>query len=176
MRFKLMICALFMSLSSIAQDKPLEAVKRRVSDIRIVGKFVYLSKNDKRNILGQELYFSFTSDDGRQLAYPAKVRDEDLANKIKQNPSGQYYISAVPTDESLTVGEMQQKVHFLNIINASVVDLSSLGTKHVPGAPNAAVSGRQQMDRPTITGINDTITNSIIFSAGAALLGSMLIQ
>lgn len=152
--------------------------KKEVSQHKLLGNFIYLNKTDKRNDLGYEYYLKIDTKKG-QLAYPVKFSDEKLKNFVRQNMSKQFLVKAVPTNENVFVGisETRTTVMVMNVIQAKPIDLASIGYKGgLEAEVQPQMKGETQSGRPSISGINDTVTNSIIFSAGAALLGSMLLS
>lgn len=152
-----------------------DSTRRKVEDVKILGRFIHLPKGDVKNKLGHEFYFVFDSEKGEPLAYPAKFREKDLANTVRQNLNKQFFIRAVPTDEKMFVGEQQREVRVFNIMDAAVIDLGAIGSVSAPNTSQVTFGKTDRPEKPTFGGINDTATNAIIFSAGAALLGSMLI-
>ncbi|PIP96751.1 MAG: hypothetical protein COW00_17015 [Bdellovibrio sp. CG12_big_fil_rev_8_21_14_0_65_39_13] len=152
-----------------------DSTRRKVEDVKILGRFIHLPKNDSRNKLGHEFYFVFESDKGEALAYPAKFREKDLANTVRQNLNKQFFIRAVPTDEKMYVGEQQREVRIFNVMDASAIDLGAIGAVSSTNTSQVTFGKAERPEKPTFSGVNDTATNAIIFSAGAALLGSMLL-
>lgn len=152
-----------------------QSERRKVDDIKILGRFIYIPKNDARNKLGHEFYFVFQAENGSQLAYPADFRDKNLANNVRQNLGKQFFIRALPTDEKKLIGEQQQEVRVFNVIDAAAIDLGALGATDAGQSAQVTFGKKDRPEKPTIGGVSDTATNAIIFSAGAALLGTMLL-
>lgn len=149
--------------------------RRTVKDVKILGRFIHLPKNDSKNKLGHEYYFVFQAENGSQMAYPAEFRDQNLANSVRQNLGKQYFIRAVPTEEKKLVGEQQLEVRIFNILDAAAIDLGALGSTDTVAPGQVTFGKKDRPEKPTFGGVNDTVTNTIIFSAGAALLGTMLL-
>ena len=151
---------------------------------QLVGRFLSLKKSDSRNVIGTEFYFTLVTNKGVKMAYPVEVADKKLRKSIIQNLDKQYYISATSYKKKITEGELSREIPALKVEKAQQLDLGKLAFKDFThnkegeydpqglpliGGARLTKKGVVVTDR-----LNDTVTNSIIFTAGALLLGDIL--
>lgn len=128
-----------------------------------------LVRPDKKLNLPYEYYMTIQKSDGKVLAFPVKSKKVKIKGlKLKK----QYLVDFEPETENLTLGETKQKVTIMNIISAKEISLTDLqastNTDNIQkGRPK---DPRQKQD----VRINDKLTNAIIYTAGAILLGSII--
>ena len=165
--------------------------------LKMVGQVFHLSKTDKRNLYGFNHYF-LTRDEknDRPLAYPVVFDAAVLEKTAKTLDQKTVLVQAKVEQIEIETGEKKQKISVLKIIAAKPLDLSSLSpgkstdnlqaptTKTNAGIASSIPAGGksepihgsyQRYPGPTIDGVNDTLTNTLIFSAGAVLLGTMFL-
>ena len=132
-----------------------------------------LIKPDKKLNLPYDYYMTLQKTDGKVLAFPVKSTKVDLSAMGKK----QYYvIDFEPKTETLTIGEKQSKFTVINLLkarNLSLKDLqASTNTENIEkGTPKDRRGGQQ--NRPDLR-MNDKLTNAVILTAGAILLGSII--
>ena len=177
----LILCLLFSfnaasepSVSQILESK--KVAGRR----KLLGKFHYIKKDDKRNpVKDFEFFFSLTNDKGKGYAYPVVITDEKVIKKIRAGGGQQFLIYATPDQKRIWVGENPKVVQVLKVSHANAISLGSLSPNdiNISSSNNYQSEMREkgQPDKATINGVNDTVTNAVIFGAGAALLGSILL-
>lgn len=159
-KFQCIILAFIFSFSSLATQT-------------YFGKFHKAPKVDN---FGFEYYFVLTAKDGntyKQIAYPAEFVSKDVKKGLTNIDSKQFRVELDISKKHLKVGESDQFVQVVQIKKAQEMNLSDLSTNKVPEYKielTSPKSGKLSKD-----GINDNVTNALIFGAGAALLGSILL-
>lgn len=122
--------------------------------------------------LPYKYYVTIQKSDGTVLAFPVKSKDINL-KLMKKN---QMYMMTFTTEtEKLTLGEKTQDFTIMNLIKAKYLTLKELGTMGIT-TENIQKNAPPQKSQKQGLRINDKLTNSIIATAGALLLGSMLID
>lgn len=114
-------------------------------------------------------YVTIQKSNGQILAFPLKSKSIDL-NKLSKDKL--YLLEFSPSTEELTIGEKKQKFTIVNLIKAKELSTKDLGTKE-------ELSDLQKNAPKPLPGkshlrINDTLTNTVIITAGAILLGSII--
>lgn len=147
---------------------------------KLLGKFHYVKKGDTRNPIQEfEYYFSLTSDKGKGYAFPVVIDDKKVLKKIRGSLGSQFLIYAVADEKRIWVGENPKTVQVLKVSHANSISLGSLSPMdiNISSSNNYQSEMREkgQPDRATVSGLNDNVTNAVIFGAGAALLGSILL-
>jgi hypothetical protein len=149
---------------------------------KLYGHFLKLDKSDNRNVYKHDYYFHFKNRDGRSMAYPVVIKDANFINQIEKNKASDFYIEANAEKEYLPLGEMNQKVEIVKLELQSLknINLAELSFHPVKGykttASNIKMNQKKSVkDVPTISGLNDNATNAVIFTMGAALLGTMIL-
>lgn len=143
--------------------------------VRLSGQFVI-----KKNIANQnsDLFFKIKDSDGKSYAYPVRVKNKKLNKSIRSNLNKTYTIEGIAKQRSIKVNETNRFVHFLDISSASIFDLKSLGiadSQHIDRDPDIPYYNRE--DPSKSKGgyrVSDKVANSVIFAAGAALLGTLI--
>ena len=168
MKALIIIGTLLLNLSVFAQKEEV---------LRISGKFVI-----KKGVQGldSDLYFRIKDKEGKSYAYPVRISDKKLNNLVHKNIKKTYTIEAVAKQKSIKINEVSRFVHILDISSASTFELKSLGvasTDNVNREPDIPYYDRTSPSKSTGGyKISDTAANSIIFAAGAAILGALITQ
>ncbi len=181
---KALILALSLILSTQAFSEPsvsqiLES-KKVPGRRKLLGKFLYIKKDDKRNPVGKfEYFFTLTSDKGKGYAFPVVITDKKIEAKVKANNGQQFLIYATPDQKNIWVGENPKTVQILKVSHANTISMGSLSPRdiNISSSNNYQSEMREkgQTEKATISGVSDNVTNAVIFGAGAALLGSILL-
>lgn len=182
MRLAIAIILLFTSLEAISGpsvNQILES-KRVPGRRKLLGKFHHIKASDKRNPTGKfEYFFSLTSDKGKGFAFPVIINDKNVIKKIRASLGQQFLVYAVPGEERVWVGENPKTVQVLKVSHANAISMGSLSPMdiNISSSNNYQSEMREkgQPEKVTISGVSDVVTNAVIFSAGAALLGSILL-
>ncbi len=123
--------------------------------------------------LPYKYYVTIQKSDGTVLAFPVKSKDINL-KLMKKN---QMYMMTFTTEsEKLTLGEKTQDFTIMNLVKAKYLTLKELGTMGITTENIEKNAPTKKGQRKSGLGINDKLTNSIIATAGALLLGSMLVD
>ncbi len=167
MKAYLLIFTLIFSISSYSKD-----------NIKFVGTFLKMQKNDPKNITGDEYYFVVEKDLERKAIFPVEISDKKLKAKIKAGSnklSSSYYISAQLKYKKVQIGEQDKNIPYLKIDKYKKIDLAQLSLQKEEYKPSDAltVSKNSAEVSHTVDGINDTLTNTIIGVAGALILGDI---
>jgi hypothetical protein len=177
----LILCLLF-SLTAASEPSVSQILdsKKVAGRRKLLGKFHFIKSSDKRNPVKEfEYYFSLTTDKGKGYAYPVFLTDEKVIKKIRAGAGQQFLIYATPDQKRIWVGENPKVVQVLKVTHANAISLGSLspGDINISSSNNYQSEMREkgQPDKATISGVSDVVTNAVIFSAGAALLGSILL-
>jgi len=148
--------------------------------IRLSGKFVIKKSAKMERKFGTKYFFQIKDESGKDFAYPVVVKDKKLKGLILKNPKGFFTISATPSQKRVQVGEISRYVHVLEVKSANTFSLKSLGVapsdKVNKAGPTVPYYHRKDPNRSPTFQISDKAANSIIFAAGAAILGAMLIN
>lgn len=128
-----------------------------------------LIKPEKKLNLPYDYYITLQKSDGKVLAFPVKSAKINLDLMYKKKL---YLIKFEPTTETLTVGEKKQKFTVINLLAAKYLTLKDLqastDTQDIQkGKPKSKAT------KPDLR-INDKLTNAVIYTAGALLLGSII--
>lgn len=151
---------------------------------RLVGKF---QKADSKysKIAPEGVFFMIVTEKGDTLAFPVTFANSAEKKKVMGALEKTYAVEGESTQ--LTVvgesSEVEQRVHVLKLAKVEQVALSELRPK-ISANTEMEVAGKP-MQKPTsakgptprspgVSGVNDTVTNAAIFTAGAILLGSIL--
>jgi hypothetical protein len=139
------------------------------------GQFLRLSKTDKKAISGQRDYFIVDTSEKGKHALPLLWKNNGLERKVLSGQ--QYVIKGKVLSKSIIVGELKKVVKYVEVQSVKTIALNELGaTSELDDfGIQANAKGKEIVYRYKRGNINDTVTNSIIFGAGAALLGSMLL-
>jgi hypothetical protein len=147
--------------------------------LTLSGKFISKKGQPMAKKYGTDYFFQIKDEKGKTYAYPIMIKDKKVAEMVRKNRTKVFTVVAVPTQKKMRVGEVSKYVHVLDIKEASVFSMKSLGVQDggiQDQGPNAPYYDRSRPSKSSPTfNISDTAANSIIFAAGAALLGSMLI-
>lgn len=154
--------------------------KRVAGRRKLLGKFFHIKANDKRNPTKEfEYFFSLTSDKGKGYAYPVIINDNKVLKKIRGSQGQQFLIYAVPDQKRVWIGENPKTVQVLKVSHANKISMGSLSPMdiNISSSNNYQSEMREkgQPEKATISGVDDDVTNAVIFGAGAALLGSILL-
>lgn len=168
--FLLVLALLFSSLSPMihADDK---VKKTHSTSHQVIGRFV----KPKASLgLPYKYYFIFSNSKGQKMAFPLVNKSSMDMKKIDFNEV--YHINVRPTEKVVSVGEMKKEVKVLEMVDGKVFNLGDLGMagKRLPMDPAPNIPAQNPAVPNTYT-INDKIANTAIFTAGAVLLGSMLV-
>lgn len=183
MKILFLMSVAFLALSNFAygQSKKIgenvKVVKLKQGKALLWGKYFYLAKRDRRNVIKQEHYFH-VNDNGSSLAYPIRFKNPQARKYILEQRDKNLYVEARYVEKVVVINEQRQKVVFLEINDAKAIGLADIGVKGhgeiAPGPGSLNNNSGPQSDKATIRGLNDTATNAIIFGAGAALLATIL--
>lgn len=121
--------------------------------------------------LPYKYYVTLQKSDGTVLAFPVRSKDVDL-KKLKKKEL--HLITFTTEAKKLTLGETTQDITIMNLLTAKYLTMKELGTMGIStdNIEKNVVSKKGQAKQGLR--INDKLTNSIIFTAGALLLGSMI--
>lgn len=148
--------------------------------LKLSGKFVIKSNSKMSRKFGTKYFFQIKDERGKTFAYPVVVKDQKIRKLISKNPRGFFTISATPSQKKVQVGDVSRFVHVLNIKEANTFSMKSLGVAKTDKLnsmePTVPYYHRENPNRSPTFDISDKAANSIIFAAGAAILGSMLIK
>lgn len=169
----------FEAISEPSVGQILES-KKVLGRRKLLGNFSYIKANDKRNPTGKfEYYFSLTSDKGKGYAFPVIIQDKNIINKIRSGRGEQFLIYATAEKTRIWIGEVPKTLQVLKVSHANSISLGHLSHSdiNISSSNNyqSEMRERGKNSSATISGINDTLTNTIIFGAGAALLGTLLL-
>jgi hypothetical protein len=148
--------------------------------LTLSGKFISKKGHSMAKKYGTDYFFQINDEKGKTYAYPITVKDKNMAKMIRDNRSKVFTIVAVPTSKKVQVGEVSKYVHVLDIKQAQVFSMKSLGLQEsdmqVPQSAHPYYDRSKERQASPTFNISDKAANSIIFAAGAALLGSILIK
>ena len=139
---------------------------------QIVGKFV---KPSKKLNLPYEYYFVYSNSKGQKMAFPLK--NKSSLNLDNVDFSQNYHINVRDSQKLVDVGESKKKVRVLEMVEGKVFNMKDLSyaAKQVPETDPAPKMPNDKTPHHPMFRINDNVANSAIFTAGAVLLGSMLL-
>jgi len=149
--------------------------KSKTATYQIVGKFVKPSKDLK---LPYNYYFVYSNSKGQKMAFPLINKSSLDMKSIDREQI--YHINVQDSEKMVDLGESKKKVKVLLMVEGKVFNMKDLSytaknapkgynTDPVPEIPNGKTP-HHPMFR-----INDNVANAAIFTAGAILLGSMLL-
>lgn len=168
--FIMALALLFSSLSPMIYAE--EKVKKTKSTThQVVGRFV----RPKASLgLPYKYYFIFSNSKGQKMAFPLVNKSSMDMKKIDFNEV--YHINVKPTEKVISVGETKREVKVLEMVDGKVFNLGDLGMagKRLPMDPAPDIPEQNPAVPNTYT-INDKLANTAIFTAGAVLLGSILV-
>jgi hypothetical protein len=148
--------------------------------LRLSGKFVIKTNSKMSRKFGTKYFFQIKDESGKTFAYPVIVKGKKMKNLIANNPRGFFTISATPSQKKVQVGDVSRFVHVLDVKEANTFSMKSLGIaksdKINKMEPTVPYYHRKDPNRSPTFNISDKAANSIIFAAGAAILGAMLIN
>jgi hypothetical protein len=140
---------------------------------QIVGKFVEPKKSLN---LPYRYYFVYSNSKGQKLAFPIVNKSKLKMNKV--DFSQMYHINVVDSEKLVDIGESKKSVKVLELVDGkmfNLADLSSAGKVIPQGADKPSIPHQETLHHPMFR-INDNVANAAIFTAGAILLGSMLVN
>lgn len=155
----------------------------------LVGSFKVLE--NKESQLGPYKEFFVFKYQGRYMALPVEFKDKNQFLKIKQNLQDTFVIEARFKNENLSLDGNEREIKVLAIEKFKRVSLkdfsmdvventpdNSEGSKYNPKGikigKNVRVMDPQSGGGVTISGINNTLTNTIIGAGAAALIYSVI--
>lgn len=147
---------------------------------RLVGKFK-LATGIYKKIAPEGLFFMIVNEKGEDLAFPVSFEKASERENILKSLDKTYLIDGSRAELAVVNGneEVVQRVHVLKIRSSREVALSELRPKMANVAEpmqKAVTKNEAGVSSPSLSGLNDTVTNAAIFTAGAALLGSILLK
>lgn len=149
--------------------------------LTLSGKFINKKGHSMAKKYGTNYFFQIRDEKGKTYAYPVVIKDKSVASSIRAQKSKVFTIVAVPTSKKVQVGEVAKYVHVLDVKQAEVFSMKSLGIqdkemKNIPDAHHPYYDRSKGKQAVPTFNISDKAANTIIFAAGAALLGSILIK
>ncbi len=138
---------------------------------QIVGRFV---KPNPKLGLPYKHYFIFSNSKGQKMAFPLVNKSSMDMSKIDYDQI--YHINVRQTQKTARVGEEKKSVKVLEMVEGKVFNMKDLGlaANKLPMEPTPNIPNQQSPHHPMFR-INDNVANTAIFTAGAILLGSMLL-
>ncbi|GEM_PF-4016715 len=119
--------------------------------------------------LPYEYYVTIQKSDGQVLAFPLKSKSVKLSDLKKDQL---YLLEFTPNTEKLTIGEKTQDFTIIQLSKAKALSTTDLGT--INNLDNIQQNAPQALPGKKHLRLNDKLTNSIILTAGALLLGSII--
>lgn len=170
------ILAIFFMLLASAQLFSAEDNKEH----RLVGKFK-VATGVYKEIAPEGLFFMIVNEKGEDLAFPVSFEKASERENVLKSLDRTYLIDGSRAELAVVNAneEVVQRVHVLKISSSREVALSELRPKisDAPKPMQKAVSkNKAGVSSPNLSGLNDTVTNAAIFTAGAVLLGSILLK
>ena len=144
------------SLTSTISAKPEKAIGQ-------------LIKPDKKLNLPYDYYITLQKSDGKVLAFPVKSAKIKLDLMYKNKF---YLLQFEPVTETLTIGEKKQKFTVINLLRAKYLTLKDLQAN--ASTDNIKKGKPKPKEVKPDLRINDKLTNAVILTAGAILLGSII--
>ncbi len=151
---------------------------------RLVGKFQKAAPKYSK-IAPEGVFFVISTEGGDTLAFPVSFKNAAEKKKVMAGLDKTYAVQGERAELTVVseTAEGAQRVHVLKLSEVEQVTLSELRPKI--SATSVTDTAGKPMEKPTsakgqpprspgVTGVNDTVTNAAIFTAGAILLGSML--
>lgn len=140
---------------------------------KVIGQVI---KPEKKLNLPYKYYITVQNSDGKIQAFPLKSKKIQPRLMLKDR---YYYMDVYPTDEKVTIGEKTQTIHVMNLVSAKLITMKELGM--TPPSEEGINSKDPVFNKKEGTvkrgpdfRMNDKVTNSLIFAAGATLLYSIL--
>ncbi len=167
---KFFLYFLFLASSLIHADESMK--------VKLLGEVLSPTEN---NTLNEKYYFIFneTSEDGSKTvrAYPIANKDKKTLEFIEQNKGKLIFIHAKTVVQKKQLNEIPMDVTYLEIDDLKTVELKDIKTKATdPNQPDLIEKNySQKSDRPVIQGVDDTVTNTLIFTGAALMLGRALL-
>ena len=147
--------------------------------LTLSGRFISKKGKPMAKKYGSEYFFQIRDEKGKIYAYPIIINDKNVAKKVKDNRNKIFTVVAMPTEKKIRVGEVSKYVHVLDIKKAAIFTMKSLAVQNKDINDEMSKHpyyNRSKPDKKSPSfNISDSAANSIIFAAGAALLGSILI-
>ncbi|PIK13809.1 hypothetical protein [Halobacteriovorax sp. JY17] len=168
MKALIVIGTLLLNLTIFAQSEEV---------LRISGKFV-----TKKGIQGvdTDLYFRIKDKAGKSYAYPVRISDSKLKASIQKNMKKTYTIEAIAKQKNIKINETSRFVHILDVKSATTFELKSLGISDEDDVNREPDIPYYDRENPANSKggyrVSDKAANSIIFAAGAALLGALIVK
>lgn len=150
------------------------------SQVKLLGDFIFANKNDQKNTLKEDLYFTFKHQKEERLAYPVITKNQEQLEYIKKNKGKIFFIYAKTVSKKRRFNEMLSDITYLEIDEVRTVELKDIKSqgydpKGIEVSKDVRVMDPRKNELITIDGVNDKVTNSLIFTGAAFLLGRMLI-
>lgn len=120
--------------------------------------------------LPYDYYVTLQKSDGTVLAFPLKAKKIDL-KKLKKKEL--YMMTFTTESEKLTIGEKTQDFSIINLVEAKYLSMKELSTLGISTENIEKNVARKSKGKEGLR-INDKLTNAIIYTAGALLLGSII--
>ncbi|MCR9203381.1 MAG: hypothetical protein NXH75_02310 [Halobacteriovoraceae bacterium] len=173
---KTLILLTFLTFSlNIFGDSKVPKGKARIINKteKVIGQII---KPEKKLNLPYEYYITIQRSDGKVQAFPFKSKKINPRMMIKNR---YYYMDVYPTNEKVTIGEKTQTIHVMNLKSAKLITMKELGMSPptedgVEGKDPVFRNKKGNIKRGPDFRMNDKVTNSLIFAAGATLLYSIL--
>ncbi|WP_372651145.1 hypothetical protein [Halobacteriovorax sp.] len=166
MKSVLVIISLLLNLTIFGQSEEV---------LKLSGKFVI-----KKGVEGQDtdLYFKIKDKKGKSYAYPVRISDKKLNQSVRKNFQKIYIIEAVAKQKNIKINETSKFVNFLDIKTANSFELKSLGVTSEESSQRDPDIPYYDRENPANSRggyrLSDKAANSIIFAAGAAILGAII--
>ncbi len=151
---------------------------------RLVGKFQKAQPKYSK-IAPDGVFFVIVTEKGETLAFPVTFKNAVEKKRVMAALDKTYAVQGERTQMAVVSesGEGVQRVYVLALSEVDQVALSELRPK-ISSTSEVEQAGKP-MEKPTaardpkprspgVSGVNDTATNAVIFTAGAVLLGSIL--
>ncbi len=172
---KLIWPIIFLLLSTLSANSFARDEVAPSATYQIVGKFV---KPSAKLNLPYKYYFVFSNSKKQQVAYP--IENKSSLDMSKIDYSQIYHINVVDTEKVVNIGETKKEVKVLEIVEGKVFNFKDLSyaanqkPKLIDDEPTPNIPNENSPHHPMFR-INDNVANAAIFTAGAILLGSMLL-
>lgn len=178
-KIELLVLLSFLAFSQsiFGDSKEIKLLKGKVKVINKTEKVIgQLIKPEKKLNLPYKYYITIQRSDGKIQAFPFKSKNINPKLMIKNR---YYYMNVYPTTEEVTIGEKTQTIHVMNLKSAKLITMRELGITppREDGVQESNLISRNKKNnikRGPDFRINDKVTNSLIFAAGATLLYSIL--
>ncbi|GEM_PF-4070968 len=166
MKSAIVIISLLFNLIAFGQNEEV---------LKLSGKFVI-----KKGIEGQDtdLYFKIKDRKGKSYAYPVRISEKKLNQTVRSNLQKIYIIEAIAKQRNIRVNETSKFVNFLDIKTVNSFELKSLGITSEESSQRDPDIPYYDRENPANSRggyrLSDKAANSIIFAAGAAILGAII--